>query len=638
MPDAETTFETRPISSLVKIFADEPLAVPATSGGSALRNEVYSFQVAYYSDRLIKGIQIRVESALDEWTSVRSVGLAPSELPWRDGHDDDVLRTTPGLYPDPLYPIGEDGIVAFPEQWRAVWITIDPAAAGRGAKPYDSPGAYSMRVVFEVDGGAEIGRVEIGSCEHTLEIIDAELPPQKLIVTEWFHSDCIATYYGLEVFGEEHWRRIKEFIANAVRHGVNMILTPIFTPPLDTAVGGERPTVQLVEVEVEEEGEPVSARARDGSAATGAPGGFSPKRYRFSFDRLERWVEMCNRLGVEYFEFSHLFTQWGAEYCPKIVARVEGEERRIFGWDTPATGNEYRVFLDQFLPALVAFIRAHGLEKRSFFHVSDEPRLEQLEQYRRVRGMISGHLAGFPIMDALSNYEFYADGVVDLPIPASNHIEPFIEHGVKPLWTYYCVGQRIAVSNRFFSMPSARNRILGSQLYKFDVDGFLQWGYNFWYSRHSVRAVNPFANTDADYSFPSGDAFLVYPGENGPIDSLRFEVFREALQDLRALRLLELLVGRDRTLQVLEAGNDRGAASAAGPKDANATSADEVAGSDGEDTPISPAGREEVPAAPAGLPITFSRYPRSSEWLLAMRRRVNEAIKNARTGSTRTRP
>jgi hypothetical protein len=141
-------------------------------------------------------------------------------------------------------------------------------------------------------------------------------------------------------------------------------------------------------------------------------------------------------------------------------------------------------------------------------------------------------------------------------------------------------------------MPSSRNRILGSQLYKFDVDGFLQWGYNFWYTRHSVRAVNPFVNTDAGHSFPSGDAFLVYPGENGPIDSLRFEVFREALQDLRALRLLESLVGREETVRLLE---------------------------DGES-------------------ITFSRYPRGAEWLLAMRDRVNEAIKTARRGSTRRRP
>ena len=33
-----------------------------------------------------------------------------------------------------------------------------------------------------------------------------------------------------------------------------MLLTPVFTPPLDTAIGGERRTVQLVDVHVTENG------------------------------------------------------------------------------------------------------------------------------------------------------------------------------------------------------------------------------------------------------------------------------------------------------------------------------------------------------------------------------------------------
>ncbi len=36
-----------------------------------------------------------------------------------------------------------------------------------------------------------------------------------------------------------------------VDNGINMILTPLFTPPLDTKVGGERPTVQLVDVNMD---------------------------------------------------------------------------------------------------------------------------------------------------------------------------------------------------------------------------------------------------------------------------------------------------------------------------------------------------------------------------------------------------
>src|SRR5699024_3497882 len=142
------------------------------------------------------------------------------------------------------------------------------------------------------------------------------------------------------------------------------------------------------------------------------------------------------------------------------------------------------------------------------------------------------------------------------PIPSTDHIEPFLEHHVPNLWTYYCCSQHREVSNRFFAFPSARNRIIGMQLYKFAIKGFLQWGYNFWFSQLSRKSIDPFHNTDAGYGFPSGDAFMVYPGENGPIESLRMEVFYEALQDLRAFQLLEKVIGKERVVELIEDGMD----------------------------------------------------------------------------------
>lgn len=54
----------------------------------------------------------------------------------------------------------------------------------------------------------------------------------KVPHTEWFHSDCLANYYGEEVFSEEYWRIVENFVKTAVKHRYNMLLTPIFTPPL----------------------------------------------------------------------------------------------------------------------------------------------------------------------------------------------------------------------------------------------------------------------------------------------------------------------------------------------------------------------------------------------------------------------
>lgn len=97
-------------------------------------------------------------------------------------------------------------------------------------------------------------------------------------------------------------------------------------------------------------------------------------------------------------------------------------------------------------------------------------------------------------------------------------------------------------------MPSYRNRVLGLQLYKYRIRGFLQWGYNFWNSWHSRYPIDPYRVTDGAGAFPGGDAFSVYPGPGGePVCSLRLKVFLHGLQDLRALGLLESLVGRAQT-------------------------------------------------------------------------------------------
>src|SRR5699024_2314240 len=118
-------FETKCLSSLEKVFADEDLACKPLHKGSAFLNETYSFQVAYRNNgEVFKHIEIEVESALKDVITVRAIGLAPSDFPMYQKHDEHVLRTTPGLYPDPLYPINQEGVTGLPNQWRSAWISV----------------------------------------------------------------------------------------------------------------------------------------------------------------------------------------------------------------------------------------------------------------------------------------------------------------------------------------------------------------------------------------------------------------------------------------------------------------------------------------------------------------------------------
>jgi hypothetical protein len=275
------------------------------------------------------------------------------------------------------------------------------------------------------------------------------------------------------------------------------------------------------------------------------------EKYSFGFEKLERWVELCKKYGIRYFEMAHLFTQWGACATPKIEAVVDGKLQRIFGWDVSSDSAEYAAFLKQFLPALLAELEKLGIKENCYFHISDEPNKApdkpDFVNYGKAKELVKPLLQGCKIIDALSHIDFYDNGLIELPVPGTNHAEPFLERDIKERWCYYCCSQGQLVANRFMSMPSYRNRVTGVQLYMNDMAGFLQWGFNFYYSRHSEFPVDPYQVTDCIHAFPSGDAFSVYPYENGAIESLRAAVFYEGLQDRMLLKSLEAKIGKEAT-------------------------------------------------------------------------------------------
>ena len=98
---------------------------------------------------------------------------------------------------------------------------------------------------------------------------------------------------------------------------------------------------------------------------------------------------------------------------------------------------------------------------------------------------------------------------------------------------------------------------MGTLLYIYEVEGFLHWGYNFWNRGNSGIYCDPMS-CEPDTGYHSGDQFLVYPGPEGPLDSIRSEVFYAGLQDQRACQLLESLSGRDAVLKLIRktAGKD----------------------------------------------------------------------------------
>ena len=515
------------VSSLEKVFIDQKIEdFSSLDKISVLKGERLSFQIIYSYDDCDGTFTLEprriapvISGGLEKYISIRRVFHVPvMKTLHNSGSDDNYVRKEPGLFPDILRPLYYGGKLSFALNiLSSAWVEINI--------PEDiNPGEYN--ITFSFDGG------EFGKCESSIriDVIDAVLPKDDIYFTQWFHADCLANYYNVDVWSDRHWEIVENFARTARRNGINLLLTPVFTPPLDTAVGGERRTTQLVGV------------TKNGD-----------NNYEFDFTLLDRWIAMLDRCGIEYIEISHLFTQWGAAHAPKIMATVNGEYKKIFGWDTNALGEEYASFIRSFLTELIAHLKSGGNDKRCFFHISDEPGLVHLENYKKAKSIVADLLKDYTIMDALSKYDFYETGVLDNPIPSNNHIKPFIDGGVKNLWTYYCVSQYRDVSNRYHSMPSCRNRSIGMQIYKYNVVGFLQWGYNFYNNQYSGDPVNPYYEQSCDFAFPAGDPFSVYPENDGTaLESPRIVIFHEALQDIKAMKLAEKFTSHDEVVKTIE--------------------------------------------------------------------------------------
>ena len=510
------------VSSLEKCFYNDTLdSKPEKRNFVMFRNERLSFQVMYRTEdpdlNIKRWCNVKLGGSLGKYATVRLVTNVPNMYPtYNVDPGGEFISREPGMYPDLIRPLIYPNSISLPHnQTHSMWVDIE-LPENFEAGEYDITVSVSF---YEL----------LGEVSGTVRVIDAELPPQTLIHTEWFYTDCIANYYNVKAFSAKHWKYIENFLRTATKNGINMILTPVFTPALDTYIGGERMTTQLVDIELASEG-----------------------NYSFGFNKLHRWIDLCLECGVEYFEIPHLFTQWGAKATPKIIVKVNGRNKKYFGWHTDSMGEEYEGFLSKFIPALISEFKKRGLDNKLFFHISDEPNLDTLEQYMRCKKKLDKLLNGYPVIDALSNFEFFEKGILDKPIPKTITAKPFIDAGAKDLWVYYCGGGRGGASDRSISMPSQRTRILGVQLYYYNIQGFLHWGYNFYNSCHSYTPLDPYGYPDGEYFTPSGDCFLVYPGHNGEAwESLRLNAMREAMDDIRALRLYEKAFGKEATKELI---------------------------------------------------------------------------------------
>ena len=500
-------------NSLKRVYPNSPCGNATIPPLVTARNARLSFQACF---RNLKDCSIRVratvEGADDLRPQVRRVGYVPLQQLNTDVPLDetDGVGHIPGLAPDPLFP--DPTAHVGPAANGTFWITLSiPADAKVGTR--EIVVCLTVEDTFRFPGWTGAKPVSV-RLPVTIDVRQLVLEKRKdFPATNWISADSIWEYYKIEPFSERFWQLAEAYIKNLVDHNFNTIYSPIFNARHEIL---KRPA-QLLRVR----------RIAD-------------DKYEFDFRDVRRWIQLARKNGAEHVEWTHFFTPapTSGRYPQRIFERWDNLGPLLWAPEISAVSPTYRKFLEQFLPQFKSVLIEEKVLDCSFFHCADEPDGDvQMNDYRKAREMLRELAPWIKVIDAMSEPRFATEGLTEMPIPSIATALLFREAKC-PAWAYFCCGPRGRFLQRLHDTPLAKMRMAGWLFYKFDAKGFLHWGHNYWFKFCTSEIADPFQDpaVGAWPGLPYGDPFVVYPGADGPIDSIRWEVFAESLQDYAVLQ------------------------------------------------------------------------------------------------------
>ncbi len=197
-----------------------------------------------------------------------------------------------------------------------------------------------------------------------------------------------------------------------------------------------------------------------------------------------------------------------------------------------------------------------GLEKHAYIYGCDEC---PAWFYKRVNPVLDAFRREFPGLKLLTttydesfgtatnscNFDAYTPttdryaAVID-KIPAGRAIG-------KEVWWYIACNQRAPLGNPFIEDQLISFRqLMGAQTVKFRPDGFLYYQISIWNSPRCISGDNVFTEWNPiSYATIHGDGNLLCCGPDGtPLTTVRFEAFRDGLEDYAYAKEYERVTGR----------------------------------------------------------------------------------------------
>lgn len=479
---------------------------------SGVRNEQVSVQIAVAADTNITNLKTVVSNfetnnitTIDsENIRVRYVKFVPvhrslTGVRIKNINTEGISGSgAPDIVGDPLIDLDSVDIPKFRTQ--PIWLTFTiPSSANTGS----------------YEGTIEIQSDQFESQTFTLNLTveQPELPaPENYVFNTdmWFNPFAIADYHQTEYWSEEHWNQLEPYLEDLAHFGQKKILTTVVEKPwkvswLNDEYRGQTET---------------------------------------EFESMVKWTLSSD--GIWNFDYSAFdqFVEMSLEHNngPTIVAYsmlvFRGDQRiTYFDEENDQQIEEYvDMMSDKYEEVWTVFLKdfAQHLKEKSWFdqiHLGFDERPARL--MNRAFSIIENAVPEFMDKIYISGGTINLD-VADLNIEITKFDEEGVQEGINkrsemglPTRFYQtcCSG---AHPNRFTFSPSTELQMIPWLALKHNFDGYADWAYNSWPKDIYNYPV---------FNFTQGDEYYVYPGEDGPISSIRWELIKEGIEDFELAKI-----------------------------------------------------------------------------------------------------
>jgi hypothetical protein len=499
----------------------------ATHSISGVRNEQQSFQIAVASTHDITGLTIKAGDLISEQGDTLSaehiriryvryvpVQRARSEYIWTSPYEEVYGKEisgfgAPNVVADPLMDLSEVDVPAYRAQ--PVWFTLQiPAALPSG----------TYHGILHIHT-TQYREVALHWDVNVLSPVLPSPPDYRFFLDLWFNPNAVAVANGLELWSEAHWKQIEPYLKDLASRGAKTVTTTIVPYPWKVDwLGGSKHSQTYI-------GYPEMVKwLRDASG-----------RWSFDYSVFDRFVATCFRHGIDRRIDAFSLTPFDHRDSWKIFFnhRENNTPDTLF-FNSPDAG--YKEIWKIFLHDFEKHLSQKGWLAKTCLSFDESPR----EVIDAIIDIVSESapvflkqfsIAGKIDTEALAaSHSIFYTFLPERPAESDKTSQILAKRRSDPnkTSTFYLCGEP-AHPNTFTYSPAIEARMIPWLSAFYQLDGYLRWAYNSWSDKDPYR--NPVFN------FIQGDDYCVYPGKEGPVSSIRWELLREGIEDYELLKLID---------------------------------------------------------------------------------------------------